>query len=213
MAAEKEYSGVFEKVKSMVSGGAARPAVQVSSLNFPWLLARCDCAYREMILLLRGSIFIKETNERSEYYGMLLEMAGDITDSLTRIYRETRRSAGKGRKTEPDPSLPTLHVILRTLELLHQGVILSAELQSRETAASSFAGTGILAKFNGIEDTVSNMEVELLHNLSELLDSIASAMQKNAELRKKSLSKTGLECYERAEKELTLYYSGLSSEN
>jgi hypothetical protein len=50
------------------------------------------------------------------------------------------------------------------------------------------------------------MEVELLHNLSNLFDSIAPAMQRAGELRKKALSKNGLECYVRAEKELTGYY-------
>ena len=205
MAPEKEHSRVFEKVKSMVSGGAARQTLHVSGLNLPWLLARCDCAYREMIPLLRGSIFIKETTERGEYYAMLLDMVKDMLNSLNLIYRETQRSV-KGRKIEPDPCLPVLNVIHQTLQVLHQGVLLSAELQARQPSSAAFAGVGVISKFNGIEDTVSNGEVELFHNLSELLDSIAPAMQRASEQRKKSLSKSGMECYLRAEKELTQYY-------
>ena len=136
---------------------------------------------------------------------MLLEMINDIVNSLNLIYRETRRSA-KGRKVEPDPCLPVLNVIKQSLQLLYQGAVLTEELQNRGAASSLFGGAGVISNFNGIEDSVSNMEVELLHNLSNLFDSIAPAMQRAGELRKKALSKNGLECYVRAEKELTGYY-------
>ena len=211
MAAEKEY-GVIEKVKSLVSGGAPKGRIPVSGLNLPWLLARSDCAYREMIPLLKGNIFVKESGERIEYYSMLMGMAREIIDALEQIYRETVRSA-KGRKVEPDPCVPVLNVICESFKLLHQSAVLSAELQTRKASAEAFAGAGVIVEFNGIDDSLSNTEVEILHNITELLDTIAPAMQRNSDLRKKTLSKNGMECYLRAEKELTLHYSGLSGSN
>ena len=212
MTTEKEYGGVIEKVKSLVSGGAPRARIPVSGLNLPWLLARSDCAYREMIPLLKGNIFVKESVERCEYYSMLKEMVREIIDSLNQIYRETVRSA-KGRKIEPDPSIPVLKVIHQSFKLLHQSAVLSAELQNGKTESESFAGADVITEFNGIDDTLSNAEVEILHNISELLETIAPAIQRNSEQRRKTLSKSGLECYLRAEKELTLHYSGLSGSN
>lgn len=207
MTAEKEY-GVIEKVKSLVSGGGGKLRVPVSGLNLPWLLARCDCAFRELLPLLRSSTDVREGN-LCEYYAMLLGMVNDILDSLSVIYRETRKSS-KVQKIEPDPGVPVLKIIADSLQVLHESAVLSLELQEQKSAAESFAGTGILSKFNGIEDSVSNMEVEMLHNISELVESIVPAMQKNSEQRKKSLSKNGADCYVRAEKELALYYSSFS---
>ena len=212
MTAEKEYGGVIEKVKSLVSGGTPKARIPISSLNLPWLLARCDCAYREMIPLLKGNIFVKESGERGEYYSMLMDMVREIIDSLDRIYLEASRSA-KVRKIEPDPAIPVLKVIHQSFKLLHQSAVLSAELQNGKTASESFAGADVIPEFNGIDDTLSNTEVEILHNVSELLETIAPAMQRNSEQRRKTLSKNGLECYLRAEKELTLHYSGLSGTN
>ena len=209
---EKEHSGVIEKVKFLVSGGGPKQIFPISGLNLPWLLARCDCAYREMVPLLRGSIFVKEYRERCEYYVMLLEMVRDILDSLDMIYKETLRFSA-GRKVEPDSSVSVLQVILQSLQVLYQASVLSVELQSRQAAADTFAGSGVIAKFNGFEDSVSNVEVELLHHISELIDSVSPAMQRASEQRKKSLSRNGMECYLRAEKALTLYYSGLSRKN
>ncbi|MBE6406913.1 MAG: hypothetical protein E7040_12985 [Lentisphaerae bacterium] len=211
MAAEKEL-GVLERVKSLVAGSGNKLRVPVSGLNLPWLLARCDCAFQELIPLLKGTIFIKENSERCEYYSMLTDMVGDILDSLSVIYRESLKTSNI-QKIEPDPSIPVLQVIYHSFQALQVSAVLTSEMQNQKAASESFAGTGILTKFNGIEDSVSNMEVEMLHNISELVESIVPAMQKNSEQRKKSLSKNGAECYLRAKKELSLYYSGLSAKN
>ena len=211
MAAEKEY-GVIERVKSLMSGGNAKPRIPVSGLNLPWMLARCDCAFRELLPLVRGSIFVKECGEREEYYAMLVRMVTDIIDTLNVIYREMLRSA-KGHKIDPDPGIPVLKVVAASMELLHASAVLAKKMQMEKAPSEAFAGTGILVRFNGIDDTVSNVEVEMLHNVSELLESISPAMQRTAEQRKKSLSKNGMECYLRAEQELSLHYSGLSGKN
>ena len=211
MSAEKEYS-VIEKVKSLVSGGSSRPRVPISGLNLPWLLAKSDCAFRALLPTLGNSIFSKDTRERCEYYSVLLRMVDDILDSLTVVYRESSR-ASKVQKIEPDQSIPVLNVIRQSLQLLHDSALLSNGIQSESKVAGAFAGAAVFAKFNKMEDTVSNMEVEMLHNISGLVESIIPAMQKNSEQRKKSLSKNGAECYLRAEKELSLYYSGCSAIN
>ena len=211
MAAEKEL-GVIERVKSLVSGGGNKYRVPVSGLNLPWLLARCDCAFQSLIPALRNAIFIEESSARCEYYAGLKSMVGDILDSLSMIYRESVKTADV-RKIEPDPSIPVLQVIFRSFDTLHTAAVLTKEMQHQKAASESFAGAGILTKFNGIEDSVSNMEVEILHNISEMLESIGPAMQKNAEQRKKSLSKNGVECYLRASNELTLHYGNLSAKN
>ena len=208
MAPEKEI-GVIERVKSLMSGGGSRPSVPVSCLNLPWLLARSDSAFQELVLLLRGAIFVKEHRERCDYYSMMAGMVLDILDSLTVIYRESGKAA-PSQKIEPDPSIPVLQVIYHSFQLLQEAAVLTCEVQELSAPSESFAGTGILMKFNGIEDTVSNMEVEILHNISELVESILPAIQKNSDQRKKSLSKNGADCYLRAKKELSLYYSGLS---
>lgn len=211
MAAEKEL-GVIERVKSLMSGGSSKPRLPVSGLNLPWLLAKCDSAFQELIPLLRGAIFIKENGERCEYYLMLSGMVDDILDSLSIIYRESAK-ASKLHKVEPDPSIPVLQVISHSFQVLQETALLTAAIQNQQSAAISFAGHGVMTKFNGIEDSVSNMEVEILHNISELVESIVPAMQKNSEQRKKSLSKNGADCYMRAKKELSLHYSGLSAKN
>lgn len=211
MAAEKEL-GVIERVKSLVSGGGNKYRVPVSGLNLPWLLARCDCAFQSLTTSLRRGIFIEESNARCEYYAVLKSMVGDILDSLSIIYRESAKTTDV-RKIEPDPSIPVLQVIYHSFQTLHSTAILTKEMQKQKAASESFAGAGILTKFNGIEDSVSNMEVEILHNISEMLESIGPAMQKNAEQRKKSLSKNGVECYMRASRELALHYGNLSAKN
>ena len=211
MAVEKE-TGVIARVKSLMSAGGSKPRIPVSGLNLPWLLARCDSAFQELQPLLKGAIFVKEANERCEYYGVLTEMTEDILDSLMILYRESAK-ASKLHKIEPDPGIPVLQVIYHSFQLLYESAVLTREMQDQKGSSESFAGTGILMKFNGIEDALSNMEVEMLHNVSELVESIVPAMQKNSEHRKKSLSKNGAECYERARKELSLHYSGLSVNN
>ena len=208
MAAEKEL-GVIERVKSLVSGSGNKMRVPVSGLNLPWLLARSDCAFQALIPALRSAIFVEENGDRCEFYAVLTDMVGDILDSLSIIYRESVKTSNI-RKIEPDPSIPVLQVIYHSFQTLHATAVLTSEMQNQKSASESFAGAGILTKFNGIEDSVSNMEVEILHNVSELLESIVPAMQKNADLRKKSLSKNGAECYKRAQKELTLHYRSLS---
>lgn len=211
MPAEKE-TGVIARVKSLMTGGGNKPRVPVSGLNLPWLLAKSDCAFQELLPLLRGTIFVKENSERCEYYAMLADMVEDILESLTILYRESAKAAVM-QKIEPDPSIPVLQVVCHSFRMLHESAVLTNEMQTQKEPSESFAGAGILMKFNGIEDAVSNMEVEMLHNVSELVESISPAMQKNSEQRKKSLSKNGAECYERAKKELSLYYSGLSAKN
>ncbi|MBR2438971.1 MAG: hypothetical protein IKB25_02150 [Lentisphaeria bacterium] len=211
MAAEKE-TGVIARVKSLMSGGGTKPRIPVSGLNLPWLLARCDSAFQELLPLLKGAIFVKDTNERCEYYGMLADMTADILESLMILYRESAK-ASQHHKVEPDPGIPVLQVVYHSFRVLHESAILNHEMLEQKGPSESFAGTGILMKFNGIEDALSNMEVEMLHNVSELVESIVPAMLKNSEQRKKSLSKNGAECYERARKELSLHYSGLSANN
>ena len=208
MAAEKEL-GVIERVKSLVSGGGNKVRVPVSGLNLPWLLARSDCAFQALLPALQSAVFAEDGRDQCKFYAVLTDMVSDILDSLSIIYRESVKSSSI-RKIEPDPSIPVLQVIYHSFQTLHATAVLTSEIQNQKYASESFAGAGILTKFNGIEDSVSNVEVEILHNISELLESIVPVMQKNAELRKKSLSKNGAECYLRAQKELMLHYRNLS---
>ena len=209
--AEKEYS-VIEKVKSLVSGSNSKPRVPVSGLNLPWLLAKSDCAFRALLPTLGNSIFSKDTGTRCEYYAVLVGMVDDILESLTILYRESARSS-KGQKIEPDPSIPVLNVIRQSLVLLQESAQLGNLVQRENKAIGTFAGASVFSRFNQMEDTVATMEVEMLHNISGLVESIVPAIQKNSEQRKKSLSKNGTECYIRAEKELSLYYSSRSAIN
>ena len=208
MAAEKE-SGVIARVKSLMTG-SSKPRIPVSGLNLPWLLAKCDSAFQELLPLLKGANIIEDMNERCGYYGVLADMVSDILDSLMILYRESAKSS-QLHKIEPDPSIPVLQVIHYSFRVLQESAVLNSEIQNQKAPSESFAGTGVLMKFNGMEDTISNMEVEMLHNVSDLVESIVPAMQKNSEQRKKSLSKNGADCYERARKELALHYSSLSA--
>ncbi len=201
-----ERDSVLEKVKRFVSlTGDGLPVL--SGLNLPWLLAKTDAVYREMLPLFKARIFLLENPERKQYYSMLADMADDMISALETVYAETSRSSGE--KQPEDPELPVFRVIYRTLKLLEAAADMSLLLGTEDKAVEEFAGGKALAQIRLLDDSAADMEVNILHGISEYLDAVAPSIQRVMEQRRLILSKTDYERYEKALVSIGAHYHGI----
>ena len=80
---------------------------------------------------------------------------------------------------------------------------------SGERGIESFGGPLAIAKIRLVDDSIGDMEISLLHSVSELFDILTLPMQRNSDQRRKLLVKEELDRYNRSFKEFNDYYSSL----
>ena len=118
---DKDSPGVLEKVKRGImtafeSGSTVRKS-QISGLNLPARLARCDTAYNSLTALFKSKLYMLDDSERYRYYTLGLTLVNVVIDNLTFIYREHSPVSAAVKKTE-DPCMPLLLSCRKILELL-----------------------------------------------------------------------------------------------
>ena len=204
---------MLEKVKQSLRtafdpGSAARQRSQVSGINLPARLARCDTAYNTLTDLFKSKLYMLDDAERYRNYALGLTLIDVVIDNLTLIQREQTRLPTAGRKAE-DPCMPLLRSCRKILELLKISAETSIEMAKNERGIETFAGALAIAKSRLVDDSIGDTEVNLLHSVSELFEILSFPMQKGAEQRRRLLSKEELERYQRAENEFSRHYSAL----
>ncbi len=209
---DKDSPGVLEKVKRGImtafeSGSTVRKS-QISGLNLPARLARCDTAYNSLTALFKSKLYMLDDSERYRYYTLGLTLVNVVIDNLTFIYREHSPVSAAVKKTE-DPCMPLLLSCRKILELLKISAETSIEMAKNEHGIETFAGALAIAKSRLVDDSIGDTEVSLLHSVSELFEILSQPMQKGAELRRRLLSKNDQERYRRSEQEFGRYYSSL----
>ena len=209
---DKDSPGMLEKVKRGImtafeSESAAKKS-QISGVNLPARLARCDTAYSSLTALFKSKLYMLGDAERYRYYTLGLTLVNVVIDNLTFIYREHSPVSAAVKKTE-DPCMPLLLSCRKILELLKISAETSIEMAKNERGIESFAGALAIAKSRLVDDSIGDTEVNLLHSVSELFEILSQPMQRGAEQRKRLLSKTDQERYRRSEQEFSRHYSSL----
>ena len=204
---------MLEKVKQSLRtafdpASAARQRSQISGINLPARLARCDTAYNTLTDLFKSKLYMLDDAERYRNYALGLTLIDVVIDNLTLIQREQTRLPAAGRKAE-DPCMPLLRSCRKILELLKISAETSIEMAKNERGIETFAGALAIAKSRLVDDSIGDTEVNLLHSVSELFEILSFPMQKGAEQRRRLLSKEELERYQRAENEFSRHYSTL----
>lgn len=206
---EKESSGMLEKVKrgiKMISPFDFKTENRkspITGMNLSVRIARSDCAYDNLTVLFKSRFFMLNDSLRAAYYELSLKLVDVVISNLTYIQNENRgKSAG-------DPCLPVLATIRKILEVLKVSAETSIEMAKNERGIESFGGPLAIAKIRLVDDSVGDMEISLLHSVSELFDILSLPMQRNSDQRRKQLTKEELERYNRSFKEFNDYYSSL----
>ncbi len=206
---EKESSGMLEKVKrgiKMISPFEFKPEAgrhSIGEMNLPVRLARSDSAYDNLTLLFKSRFFMLNDSLRAAYYDLSLKLIDVVLSNLTYIQKES------DGKSATDPCLPTLMTIRKILEVLKISAETSLEMVSGERGIESFGGPLAIAKIRLVDDSIGDMEISLLHSVSELFDILTLPMQRNSDQRRKLLVKEELDRYNRSFKEFNDYYSSL----
>lgn len=210
---EKESPGMLQKMKRGImtafeSGSNTAGRSQISGINVPARLARCDTAYNSLTALFKSKLYMLDDSQRYRFYTLGLTLVNVVIDNLTFIYREHSPISAAVKKTE-DPCMPLLLSCRKILELLKISAETSIEMAKNERGIEMFAGALAIAKSRLVDDSIGDTEVSLLHSVSELFEILAQPMQKGAEQRRRLLSKDDMERYQRSEKEFNQYYSSL----
>lgn len=204
---------MLEKVKQSIrtafeSGSSARLRSQISGINLPARLARCDTAYNTLTDLFKSKLYMLDDAERHRSYTLGLTLINVVIDNLIFIQHEQTRLPATGRKAE-DPCMPLLRSCRKILELLKISAETSIEMAKNERGVETFAGALAIAKSRLVDDSIGDTEVNLLHSVCELFEILSLPMQKGAEQRRRLLSKEETERYQRAEYEFSRHYSAL----
>ena len=206
---EKESSGMLEKVKrgiKMISPFEFKTEAgknPIAGMNLPVRLARSDCAYENLTVLFKSRFFMLNDSLRAAYYDLSLRLIDVVLSNLTYIQNESN-----GKSAE-DPCLPTLMTIRKILEVLKISAETSLKMATCERGIESFGGPLAIAKIRLVDDSIGDMEISLLHSVSELFDILSLPMQRNSDLRRKLLVKEEQERYSRSFQEFNEYYSSL----
>ncbi len=175
----------------------------LDGMNLPPRLARCDSAYETLQVRICEKIFALSHPERVAFYADALNLTDEVIGNLNLISHERNRSS----KRSEDPAMPLLLTLRELLLLLEKTAAVSDTMDRYEKGIEEFAGTPAVAKLREIDDSVSDLEVSLMHNVAALFERLESPMRKDGELRRRALTKSQLERYSKAKEEFFRYFA------
>jgi hypothetical protein len=208
----KRFTGVLGKVTGVLkrmafSDASELPDNHLLVMNLPPLIARRDAAYARAVELLQSQVFSLSDEDRCYLYEIILELL-EITIEITERLIPIRQG-----KVQVPPILEYLSLLKKIIEMTSSFADYSTLILKEEDNLRKFLGTRLSGQFYETEQIISDSEVNIYQNITELITVAAPAMERIQLQNKRTFTKVLLERYQRSLEEHQKYFNTFRVKN